>query len=102
MAAMELSWDAARAEALLLAQRELPLPDQVKRLLAKGASPINCIKALREIHGLDMAASKDLVDGALDLKSRRATEAMRAQLAAAIETWAEADVIVVEAPPEPN
>jgi ribosomal protein L7/L12 len=84
---MTLSWNETQAEALALAGEDLLLLDQVKLLLGRGATPVDCIKALRQIHGLGLAAGKDLVDSALNPESRLANEELRESLAEEMNAW---------------
>ena len=84
---MTMSWNETQAEALALAEEDLLLLDQVKLLLGRGASPVDCIKALRQIHGLGLAAGKDLVDRALNPESRLANEKLREGLAEEMSAW---------------
>ena len=84
---MTLAWNETRAEALVLAEQDLLLLDQVKVLLEMGATPVDCIKALREIHGVGLAAGKDLVDGALKPEIRLANEELRERLTEEMSEW---------------
>ena len=85
---MTLAWDETRAEALVLAEQDDPLLlDQVKVLLEMGATPVGCIKALREIHGVGLAAGKDLVDGALKPEVRVANGELRERLSEGMSEW---------------
>jgi ribosomal protein L7/L12 len=84
---MTFSWTETQAEALALADQDLLLLDQVKLLLERGATPVDCIKALRQIHGLGLAAGKDLVDAALNPESRLANEKLREGLAEEMNAW---------------
>jgi ribosomal protein L7/L12 len=74
---MILSWSETRLAAVPLLETEIALEDQVKVLLQKGATPVDCIKALRELHGVGLAAGKILVDGALGSEAQEANDALR-------------------------
>ena len=85
-----LTWDETRVRAFVLAgDGSLPILDQVARLLEMGASPVNCIKAIRGVHGLGLAACKELVDSALSSEARRANEQLREALAKEASMWAQ-------------
>jgi ribosomal protein L7/L12 len=74
---MILSWNETRSMAIRFSETEIALEDQVKGLLERGARPVDCIKALREIHEVGLAAGKALVDGALSSEVREANDALR-------------------------
>jgi ribosomal protein L7/L12 len=85
---MTLSWLQTRTAALELTKREgMLLLDQVTFLLKEGATPIDCIKVLREFHGLGLAAGKDLVDNVLSLEDRVVNETLREQMVEEVNVW---------------
>jgi ribosomal protein L7/L12 len=84
---MKLSWNETQAVAMVLSGQDVPLLDQVKLLLDQGATPVYCIKALREVHGVGLAAGKDLVDAALNPESREANEELRESVAQQLSEW---------------
>jgi ribosomal protein L7/L12 len=86
---MTLSWDETQVVAIAISGQDLPLLDQVKLLLDQGATPVNCIKALHEVHGVGLAAGKDLVDGALNPERRQANEELRESVAQEVSEWNE-------------